>query len=471
MVVLVAIIARFAGGSTAAQAGQPPNSDVEFITEHRSDPNVTGLPAVNRPALSLLYVATLGPALSQVFAARDPSFYAYNPLNPNASIDVAEQLSQATTISQATNVVEIVLGLVVLYVATANRRSFRPTAFTTTAVLFACSPVVSAVLGTGHGLSRQVLYFPLVVAALTRLDIGIPELMKHARRITRSYVFASLVLLALRPTWSTMSANNRSVGGIAQLAGVTGHPNLLGPIAVVAVLVELHEWRRARWLPTSGALVVVVLSESRASYACLAVAVLVVAVRRSSRARARALAWLWVAVVTACFAALSSNTLQNYLGGTFGQSGSILDGRTGIWSYAFEAFKTNPLVGYGPNVFSLSFRTAINLPAAGQAHNQFLQTLAETGLLGAVLLSAYLAAMVWTGWRYPVPFAAVVVLLVDMMVESPLRGWQPTLHLLVLAMLIQCARCRHSPALRYPAPEVASDPIVKKSGSEVWAVS
>jgi len=79
----------------------------------------------------------------------------------------------------------------------------------------------------------------------------------------------------------------------------------------------------------------------------------------------------------------------------------FLGERTVVWSAVLAAWKTSPLVGIGPRAFSLRLhefvppeRRAEYEAQAGQfnAHNIFLNALAEQGLVGAILLG------VFAGW-------------------------------------------------------------------------
>ncbi|MDE0019897.1 MAG: O-antigen ligase family protein [Candidatus Poribacteria bacterium] len=70
------------------------------------------------------------------------------------------------------------------------------------------------------------------------------------------------------------------------------------------------------------------------------------------------------------------------------------------WGYALEMFWSQPVLGYGPGSFAQSYVNEAFLGYAGQfnlgAHNIYLQTLAETGLVG-------FAALAWLGaafYRY-----------------------------------------------------------------------
>src|SRR2546429_9666814 len=77
-----------------------------------------------------------------------------------------------------------------------------------------------------------------------------------------------------------------------------------------------------------------------------------------------------------------------------------LSGRTEIWSVALGEWKHRPLTGYGPGVFSPDY-VATHFPARLQGtngHDQVVQTLAESGRLGALGLASVIPGAARCGW-------------------------------------------------------------------------
>ena len=63
------------------------------------------------------------------------------------------------------------------------------------------------------------------------------------------------------------------------------------------------------------------------------------------------------------------------------------DDRIPLWISSWHMFKDHPLVGVGPNNFAVVYQSNYILPEAkepdlGHAHNNFIQMLAETGIIG-----------------------------------------------------------------------------------------
>lgn len=81
----------------------------------------------------------------------------------------------------------------------------------------------------------------------------------------------------------------------------------------------------------------------------------------------------------------------------FADNGDPLSGRQVFWTYAMQMFEASPLIGRG----FLSFNAYINAQGfryygllwSYQAHNVYLQLLAELGIAGFLLFVALLATL------------------------------------------------------------------------------
>lgn len=68
-------------------------------------------------------------------------------------------------------------------------------------------------------------------------------------------------------------------------------------------------------------------------------------------------------------------------------------GRDLIWEIALDEFNKSPIFGYGIGLFSESYRLSIGMINATDGHNQFIDTLARSGLIGfsgLIILYSYL---------------------------------------------------------------------------------
>jgi O-antigen ligase len=77
-----------------------------------------------------------------------------------------------------------------------------------------------------------------------------------------------------------------------------------------------------------------------------------------------------------------------------------MTGRDQIWAVALETWNEHKIFGYGPGLFDDEFRMAIGMPNATNAHNQFMDTLARSGAVGALALVIYALVLLWLSLKY-----------------------------------------------------------------------
>jgi O-antigen ligase/Flp pilus assembly protein TadD len=77
--------------------------------------------------------------------------------------------------------------------------------------------------------------------------------------------------------------------------------------------------------------------------------------------------------------------------------------RPHLWRAAWEQFKTKPVAGTGSGtylIYARQLRPPTVLGDPEYAHNDYLQLLAEFGLIGAGLFLVFLASHLWSGWKF-----------------------------------------------------------------------
>jgi O-antigen ligase len=139
-----------------------------------------------------------------------------------------------------------------------------------------------------------------------------------------------------------------------------------------------------------------------------------------------------------------------------------MTGRDQIWAIAMEEWRANQLFGYGPGLWDDAFRASINMPNATNAHNQFLDTLARSGSIGAAALVLYAAVLLVLSVRYAgatggLSLALFIALALRSISEVPMLlfgyGTELFTHLLLLITIASAAstRTRVLPATARPA--------------------
>lgn len=389
----------------------------------------------------LLYVFCLGPAAGQALSP-----------TPAASLDQAPLPPSGFTLlfSQATTALVAGLSLWALLTTAKSGRvpagHRRPGASLVAAlVIFVLARVVASYFGTGGGLvafAQQFALDLLVILGLTRRPWTWQEMTHHAGVIFRIYTYGSLVALAVSPDDVTTAVNDRSLFGFFQLAGLTPHPNVLGPLAALALVFEVATRRPRLWyLHALAAVMCLVFVQSRTAWLAAIVGLLLVLVIPARNRRPGAWVYLLPGVVTLAAAAvfITRAPLAQAVEAVFDEQKS-LNGRVDIWRVAYAQFRDNVLFGYGPGVFGEEFQK--RNPAAGvggQAHGQIPQSMAEAGLVGlAALLFLWICLLVLaarSGHR-KVLVPMVVIVLLDSVTEAPFRGGLSTQAAFVMVVLL-----------------------------------
>ena len=340
-----------------------------------------------------------------------------------ARIMAAALIKEQRPTTQYDTYLIVLSGVALLIVLVGQTWRTRVVAVAAVLVLFWLSGPISAVM---H--SQTVPMTPIALAlAAGVVTVGLGQQGRWLLTTITLAFLAIMIGISLWYGWQqkhgiargafyTKGADEHTWFGLYQLQGISFHPNTLGGwcvAAIVATSVLLwHQFSdRGRWrvLKVLGiialaalliaSLIALVWSQSRTSIWALAVAVvfgLVVIGARNAGANARRVTMLCLTVAAA---GLSIITV---IIGTVRPSISF-HGRTTAWSAAIPTFRDSPLTGYGPDAFAgpafwNHFGTQPWYPV--HAHNQVLETAAESGLLGlvpliiATLLCGLLAARV-----------------------------------------------------------------------------
>ena len=225
--------------------------------------------------------------------------------------------------------------------------------------------------------NHNLLWFPgVILAASSCWATPNDVVVRHGRIILRSLVLVSVILYCAVPDYALLPNSTPRFFGLKQLAGLTSHPNGMGMIAAFALILELFG-RRSRmsgiWFTV--ALVGLVLTQSRSGWLVALVGVLIWSSGRLGRTK------------TILLAPTAGIIGWSLVGEQISKTG--LTGREDVWAVAWQVFLRYPVIGAGPG----GLREAVLSNGVGsfgaQAHNQLLDTLAKTGLVGAVLLLSF----------------------------------------------------------------------------------
>jgi O-antigen ligase len=282
-------------------------------------------------------------------------------------------------------------------------------------VVFWSTTVASPALLAANGSFSHVYLYTLLMGCAALL---LNETERHAALIaTRNsllvFLAISVTLIPLRPTLVIESGYTAGLlPGLPRFAGLAPHPVALGMLAQVALLCLYTEPVRQRWLnPLCWALglFALFLAQSKASWLSFPVCAACLFFMRGDLIAWRGLAYrhqrpasllfplTFLGVVVGLCLAYGFGefglTVDSFLAGQQGAELASLTGRDRVWAAALAEWARHPVFGYGTSLFDEAYRTDIGMPFATNGHNQVLDTLARSGLVGVGGLAIYGAVL------------------------------------------------------------------------------
>lgn len=172
--------------------------------------------------------------------------------------------------------------------------------------------------------------------------------------VTITLIGSIFVVAANAPEAWLPTDNGLIPGSPGRLQGATYHPNVLGPLPVLWLILEYY-WPshpRVRWPMSVVALAALLLSVSQTSWVAMVVIVIVLWALGSPRSRnvrfAASLAVIALLAVLVGWALLGADQLAS----STVDRVTTLTGRTQLWSTGLEAWRRAPLTGAGPEFFT-----------------------------------------------------------------------------------------------------------------------
>jgi len=332
--------------------------------------------------------------------------------------------------------------------------------------------VTSALFGSHPGISHE--YFYPAVFGFAGLLATVPErdrILDTSRNALLIFILAGVLLIPVMPQVVLDSSYAQGlIPGLPRLGGLAPHPVAFGMFTLIALVLLWCRPFQRRWLNGAAwilGLGVLFMTQAKTSWIafCL-VAVALTAVRKGPgwwrrlndpRESAFGIVICFSVILVAAgllgvvlFADIGTE-VADFSSSAEGAQLMSMTGRDQIWTIAREEWRESPVFGYGPSLWDDAFRQSINMPNATSAHNQFLDTLARSGTVGAVGLVIYACVLVVMSLRYAkatggLSLALAVVLALNSISEVPLilLGYGTDLfgHLLLIITLASAAGSR-----------------------------
>lgn len=339
-------------------------------------------------------------------------------------------------------------------------------------IYWVASVAMPALFGSHPQLGHEYLYslmlgFAISLAGSRDRD----RILELARDALFAFIGLSVVLIALMPTMVLDLLYSQGLfAGVPRFGGLAPHAVAMGMFAQTAVLLVWARPYGRKWLNLLAWLTfafALFMAQSKTAWlAFLLCSLAMLLVRNGGSLWARITdprggafgAMFCLMVMTATGAVLGwvmvgdvGSHLDNFASTAQGAQIMSMTGRDQIWAIAMEEWQASPVFGYGPGLWDGAYRASIGMANATDAHNQFMDTLARAGLVGATALVLYAITLLVMSVRYArvtggLSLALFLALAMRSMSEVPLlllgSGTEMFMHVLLIVTLAGAAGSR-----------------------------
>jgi O-antigen ligase len=302
---------------------------------------------------------------------------------------------------------------------------------------FVAHTVLNSIFGTQpvfiHNIFYGIAAFAAIFAA-RREPLSIT--ISFAKLALFSLMFLSLIAALVVPSLAVEPGYKGWIPGLSiRLWGVGSNANSIGPLALVAMLIEYMQPYQRRWLHWPLLLlsfIVFVVAQSKTVWVVFVILIPILFWYRMAKPkRGLDVRLVLFLIGVASFTLLSLlffdpiSLWEQVMNTREGSQLGTLTGRSQIWAIAINEWLNNVVFGFGPDIWGPAYRARIGLQFATSAHNQFLQSLSAAGALGLTALLIYLVLL----GRYALRSAAAtkgvsvalfLLVLLRCMTETPL---------------------------------------------------
>jgi len=348
-----------------------------------------------------------------------------------------------------------------------------PTLTSVFVLYWLCTVAAPAVFGSHPQLGHEYAYSLLLgFAVLLASSVEADRMLVAARTALVAFVFAGLALIPVLPAMVLDQLYSQGLfAGLPRFGGLAAHPVAMGMFAQTMLLMVWALPFDRRWLNVLAwiaGLAALFMAQSKTAWIAFIVCSIAMFLVRSGSS-------LWQRItdprsdgslgIVVCLGAMTlvgaalglvlvtdlGSQLQDFADTSQGAQLMSMTGRDRIWSIALEEWHSNVLFGYGPGLWDTDFRTSIGMANATDAHNQFMDTLARAGTVGAVGLVTYAGVLLAMSLRYAkatggLSIALFLALALRSISEVPLLlfgyGGELFIHLLLLVTLAAAASAR-----------------------------
>lgn len=334
-----------------------------------------------------------------------------------------------------------------------------------------------ALLGANGAFEHDYLYpLALGVAALLLRPAEVDDLIGVTRTAGLGFVGLGLLLIPLAPSAVLEQGYAGWLPGVPRFAGLAPHSVALAMLAQLALLALAARPFGAAWANRVGWLVGLaglLAAQSKTAWVTFPVCLAFLewgrpAASAGPRRRPGPRSALVAVALAGTIAVLALLVFSDFASESLTRQQSAdlasLSGRDRVWQAALAEWGRHPWLGYGSRLFDPVHRAEIGLSYATNGHNQLIDTLARSGILGLSSLLLYVVVIAWFAVRYGrasrgLTLALAAAVFGRAVTEVPLSvfqyGPEALQHFVLLAVLGREARARSLAVVDIPtAPPV-----------------
>lgn len=285
-----------------------------------------------------------------------------------------------------------------------------PTLATALVTYWVATVALPALFGAHPRVSHEYVYaFVIGLAAVLSTAPDRERAVASMRTGLFVFLLAGVLMAAVRPALVLdMTYQQGLLPGVPRYGGLAPHPVALGFLAQIFLLCLWTRPFEKRWLTLFAwilGLGVLFLAQSKTAWiAFLLCSMAMLAVRHAGTLWRRmgdprdgafgiAMCMAFMLVVASLLGVLLFSDLPQQAGQLFdtpeGAQLVSMTGRDQIWAVALQEWRASPVFGYGLTIWDDDHRASIGMPHATSGHNQFMDTLARSGTVGAAALVLY----------------------------------------------------------------------------------
>jgi O-antigen ligase len=302
---------------------------------------------------------------------------------------------------------------------------------------FVSTALLNNVFGSRPAFDYHCIYSLIVMtAAFIETNKSVEMAINAAKLGILALVGASCIAAIFMPDIAIQQGYEGILPIDIRLWGLASHPNSLGPLSLLLLLLLIHQPFKMRWGQLGAILLSVgtlLLSQSKTAILAAFITIGIMGFYQSQfqltfRFRLILLGLLALGLSVVFVSIMTPGAGELFSQWAVTEKGAetlTLTGRNQVWEVAVSEWLKNPLFGYGSSLWG-DMRNRYDMDFAFSAHNQFLQSLAGAGIFGLLSLLVYLLLMMRFTFHAAektrgLSLALFVMLFIRCITETPLE--------------------------------------------------